>query len=114
MRITLTSKRLLISTGTTLEECTEVTPADIEEARKSDKIIKLIAEVKVEDDSFNLSVGPKTLDKTHPLASVNGSEKAIAYDTDTMGAITVIGGKSSPVGAAAAMLKDLINAFASN
>jgi hypothetical protein len=28
-----------------------------------------------------------------------------------MGGITVMGGKSSPVGAAAAMLKDLINAF---
>ncbi len=96
-----------------IQGITEVTPADIEEARKSDKIIKLIAEVNVEDDSFNLSVGPKALDKTHPLASVNGSEKAIAYDTDTMGGITVMGGKSSPVGAAAAMLKDLINAFAS-
>jgi hypothetical protein len=30
-----------------------------------------------------------------------------------MGGITVMGGKSSPVGAAAAMLKDLINAFVS-
>jgi hypothetical protein len=28
-----------------------------------------------------------------------------------MGGITVSGGKSSPVGAAAAVLKDLINAF---
>jgi homoserine dehydrogenase len=92
---------------------TEVTPEDIEEARKIDKIIKLISEVKVEGDSFKLSVSPKALDKTHPLASVNGSEKAISYDTDTMGGITVMGGKSSPVGAAAAMLKDLINAFVS-
>jgi len=92
---------------------TEVTPEDIEEARKSDKVIKLIGEVKVAGDSFKLSVSPKALDKTHPLASVNGSEKAISYDTDTMGGITVMGGKSSPVGAAAAMLKDLINAFVS-
>jgi hypothetical protein len=30
--------------------------------------------------------------------------------TDTMDRITVMGGKSSPVGAAAALLKDLINA----
>jgi len=117
------NKILLIANrvfGQTLSLCdvsvqgiTEVTPADIEEARKSDKIIKLIGEVKVEDDSFTLSVSPKALDKTHPLASINGSEKAISYDTDTMGGITVMGGKSSPVGAAAAMLKDLINAFVS-
>ena len=92
---------------------TEVTPEDIEEARKSDKVIKLIGEVKIVGNSFKLSVGPKALDKTHTLASVNGSEKAISYNTDTMGSITVMGGKSSPVGAAAAMLKDLINAFVS-
>lgn len=92
---------------------TGVTPADIEEARKNDTIIKLIGEVKIEGDSFKLSVSPKALDKKHPLASVNGSEKAISYNTDTMGGITVMGGKSSPVGAAAAMLKDLINAFVS-
>ncbi len=60
-----------------------------------------------------MSVSPKALDQTHPLASVNGSEKAISYDTDTMGGITVMGGKSSPVGAAAVMLKDLINTFVS-
>lgn len=90
---------------------TKVTPADIEEARKNDKIIKLIGEVKSEGGSFELSVGPKALDRTHPLASVNGSEKALSYDTDTMGGITVMGGKSSPVGAAAAMLKDLINVY---
>lgn len=117
------NKILLIANrvfGQTLSLCnvsvqgiTGVTPADIEEARKSNKIIKLIGEVRVKGDSFKLSVSPKALDKTHPLASVNGSEKAISYDTDTMGGITVMGGKSSPVGAAAAMLKDLINAFVS-
>jgi homoserine dehydrogenase len=45
----------------------------------------------------------------HPLASVNYSEKGISYLTDTMGQVTVTGGKSSPVGAAAALLKDLIH-----
>jgi DNA-binding transcriptional LysR family regulator len=38
----------------------------------------------------------------HPLARINGSEKAITYMSDTMGAVTVSGGKSSPTGAAAA------------
>jgi homoserine dehydrogenase len=90
---------------------TSVTPADIEDARKNDQIIKLIGEIRVKEDAFELSVRPKALDQHHPLASVNGSEKAICYDTDTMGNITVMGGKSSPVGAAAAMLKDMINAF---
>lgn len=91
---------------------TGVASSDIEEARKSGKIIKLIGEIEADGDVFRLSVSPKALDQAHPLALVNGSEKAITYDTDTMGGITVMGGKSSPVGAAAAMLKDLINAFA--
>ena len=94
-----------------VEGITNVTPADIDEAKQNGKVIKLIGEVKAEGDSYRLIVGPKPLDTTHPLASVNGSEKAITYDTDTLGNITVRGGKSSPVGAAAAMLKDLINAF---
>lgn len=94
-----------------VEGITNVTPADIDQAKQDGKVIKLIGEVRAEGESYRLSVGPKALDKTHPLASVTGSEKAITYDTDTMGAITVMGGKSSPVGAAAAMLKDLINAF---
>lgn len=94
-----------------VEGITNVSPDDIEAARKDGKIIKLIGEVKSEGGSLKLSVSPKALDKDHPLASVNGSEKAITYDTDTMGKITASGGKSSPVGAAAAMLKDLINAY---
>lgn len=96
-----------------IEGITGVTLQDIEAARQNGKVIKLIGEITSVGDKLTLSVAPKALDKDHPLASVNGSEKAITYDTDTMGKITVMGGKSSPVGAAAAMLKDLINAFSS-
>ena len=46
----------------------------------------------------------------HPLAGVHFSEKGISFDTDSMGRITVTGGHSSPTGAAAALLKDLIHA----
>jgi len=90
---------------------TQVTPVDIENAKKQGTVIKLIAQVQDDDGEYRLSVEPKALALDHPLAAVNDSEKAISYDTDTMGGITVMGGKSSPVGAAAALLKDLINAF---
>ncbi|MBN2312838.1 MAG: homoserine dehydrogenase [Sedimentisphaerales bacterium] len=94
-----------------VEGITHVTPEDVAEARDAGQVIKLIGTAKRTDKGVQLSVGPKRLDQTHPLASVSGSEKAISYLTDTMHRITVSGGKSSPVGAAAAMLKDLINAF---
>jgi homoserine dehydrogenase len=90
---------------------TEVTQEDIAQAARKGKVIKLIGTSVVSDEEMQLSVAPKLLDEGHPLAGVNGSEKAISYVTDTMGTITLTGGKSSPVGAAAALLKDLINAY---
>ena len=56
-----------------------------------------------------LSVAPEELALDHPLASVHGAERAVSYDTDTMGRVTIMGGQSSPTGAAAVLLKDIIN-----
>lgn len=89
---------------------TELTAADVSTAAAAGQLIKLIGTARRFDSMVQLSVAPKRLEKDHPLASVDGSEKAISYLTDTMDRITVSGGKSSPVGAAAALLKDLINA----
>ena len=94
-----------------VEGITNVTAEDIATARDAGQVIKLIGAARRTDSGMQLSVGPKRLEQMHPLALVGGSEKAISYLTDTMHRITVSGGKSSPVGAAAAMLKDLINAF---
>ncbi len=95
----------------TVKGITGVTLKDIEAAAQDGKVIKLIGTIEKNGEDIRLNVAPKILDKTHPLAFVSGSEKAITYMTDTMGSITVMGGMSSPVGAAAALLKDLINAF---
>ncbi len=93
------------------EGIAEVTPDDIAQAEKDGEVIKLIGTAELVNDEVLLSVAPRRLKEDHPLASVSGSEKAISYMTDTMDRITVSGGRSSPVGAAAAMLKDLINAY---
>ncbi len=39
---------------------------------------------------------------------MNGTTKGITFYTDTMGSVTLIGGKSDPVGIGAALLKDII------
>lgn len=88
---------------------TQVTYDDIEQAIKEGKVLKLVATAEIEDGKVSLDVSPKKIDKNHPLAAINFSEKGITYTTDTMGQITVLGGKSSPVGAAAALLKDVIH-----
>ncbi len=92
-----------------VEGITRVKAEDVAAARDAGQVIKLIGTARRTDSVVQLSVAPKRLDNEHPLASVNGSEKAISYLTDTMHRITVSGGKSSPTGAAAALLKDLIN-----
>ena len=75
---------------------TEVTPDDIARAGRDGEVIKLVGTAECVNDAIRLSVAPRRLKKDHPLASVNGSEKAISYMTDTMDRITVSGGKSSP------------------
>ncbi len=89
---------------------TTVTPEDIRTAAKSGRVIKLVGACRSVDGGYRLTVGPEALEPGHPLAAVDGSEKGISYLTDTMGRITVTGGRSSPVGAAAALLKDLVHA----
>ncbi len=94
-----------------VEGITQITAKDVDDAVTKGQVIKLIGAAKRKDSGTQLRVAPEWLDKDHPLASVGGSEKAISYLTDTMHRITVSGGRSSPVGAAAALLKDMINIY---
>ena len=89
---------------------TTLKPSDFAHASKNNKTLKLIARGELTDlTNPELSVRVEELEQDHPLAHVNGTEKGISYITDTMGQVTVTGGKSSPRGAAAAILKDLLN-----
>ena len=60
---------------------------------------------------WSLDVRPSLIEASHPLVHVNGTEKGITFLTDSMGSVTVTGGRSSPRGAAAALLKDIINIY---
>ncbi len=94
-----------------VEGITRTTPIDIQRAKKEGKIIKLIGKVERKEGKVVASVAPMALPAEHPLASVRGTEKAISYLTDTMDRVTVSGGKSNPLGAAAAILKDIIRIY---
>lgn len=88
---------------------TQISIEMVLEARRAGKSLKLIGRATGRDGSVRLAVAPEELPLDHPLASVHGAEKAVTYETDTMGRVTVMGGQSSPTGAAAALLKDIIN-----
>ena len=90
---------------------TQIDPSLIQKGQKGGKKLKLLGRMIRSQRDVSLSVVLEALDKTHPLYYVDGTEKGITFETDTMSTVTVIGGKSDPIGTAAAMLKDLINIY---
>jgi len=88
---------------------TGVSREAMDRARADGKVMKLIGSARWQDGTLVVKVAPEALAASHPLAGVHLSEKGLSFDTDSMGRITVTGGHSSPVGAAAALLKDLIH-----
>ena len=79
-------------------------------AQAEGKKLKLIAQAALHEGKAIVQVKPIMLSKEHPLFHVDGTNKGIVFETKEMGAICVTGGASHPRAAAAAALKDLINA----
>jgi homoserine dehydrogenase len=80
-------------------------------ARKGGRALKLIGKITRSGGRWKAEVTPSVIDALHPLFGVDSTNKGITFLTDTMGAVTVTGGKSDPRGAAAALLKDIIHIF---
>ena len=85
----------------------------VQAARREGRSVKLLATAAPgrHGGRWSLDVRPSLIDSSHPLVHVNGTEKGITFLTDSMGSVTVTGGRSSPRGAAAALLKDIINIY---
>ena len=81
----------------------------LEEARTGPRSLKLIGCFQKEGGGSKLETRLSLLEPSHPLYGVDGAQKGITFFTDTMDTVSVTGGKSDPVGAAAALLKDIIN-----
>jgi homoserine dehydrogenase len=77
-------------------------------ARNEGQKMKLLARLTRRGEGHSLSVTPEIISLAHPLFGVDGTNKGLTYYTDSMGAITLLGGQSDPRGAAAALLKDVI------
>ncbi len=88
---------------------TGITPALITKAKEEDKKYKLVGKTVNDNGTLRMSVGPEKLNREHPLYSIDGKNKAVRYDSDTLGDLTISGGASGVIPAAASVLRDLIN-----
>ena len=80
----------------------------LEEKYKGNKI-KLIGKVYIKDEIVRAYVKPEILNNEHPLYFVDNKNKGVCYKTDTLGDISIIGGASGTLNAAASILRDIIN-----
>lgn len=68
---------------------------------------KLVGSIRKTSAGVRAAVELLAVGAAHPFAAVKGTTKAIRVETDVMGELLVIGGKSDPTAAAAAALEDL-------
>jgi homoserine dehydrogenase len=83
----------------------------LDQGREKDKGLKLLGRLWSKGGEYQLEVVLTVIDNSHPLFGVDGTNKGIVFFTDTMNSITVIGGKSDPIGTGAALLKDIVNIY---
>jgi homoserine dehydrogenase len=115
-----TATKLLILTNVLMNEqksfedisvhgITKITPEEVKQCLKEGNKYKLVGRSVKENGKIQMTVKLEKLDKTHPLYGVNGKNKAVRYISDVLGDLTIIGGASGVIPAAASILRDLIN-----
>jgi homoserine dehydrogenase len=88
---------------------TGVTVDDLERAKASGKVIKLVAAAVQQEGGYALSVAPTPLPGEHPLAQLGGQQMGIVYHTDLYGTISAAILETEPIPSAATMLRDLLS-----
>lgn len=115
-----TATKLLILTNVLMNEektiddisiqgITSIKASDIYEASREGRKYKLIGRTTRKNEGLEMMVRLEKLDQDNPLFGVDGKNKAVRYTSDTLGDLTIIGGASGVIPAAASILRDLIN-----
>lgn len=76
---------------------------------RQNKVIRLIGNLAIENNTPKIKVAPEILDETDPLFSVHGTGKGVIFETKYMGKLIVIEEASGGTSIAATILKDIIN-----
>jgi len=86
-----------------------ITRDTIQEAGAKHRALKLIGRARKVKDDLEMAVGVQEVGPDHPFYSVNGIWKSVLFDTELLGEVLLLGGKSNPQLAAGAMVRDIIN-----
>ncbi|MBC8488605.1 MAG: homoserine dehydrogenase [Bacteroidetes bacterium] len=87
---------------------TNITPDDIDFAKKQGKRWKLIGSVEKKGDKVIASVAPEMVDISHPLAGVMGATNALTFTTDLLGDVTIVGPGAGKIETGFSILTDLL------
>lgn len=86
-----------------------ITLEEIQQGRSQGYKYKLIGKIDNFSTTAKLSVALEKVYMDNPIYNIDGRNKGILFSTDTLGDITVIGGASDPIAAAASLLRDIVN-----
>ncbi len=87
---------------------TDISVADVEEAKKQNESWKLIASVENRNGRIMASVKPQRIPNSHPLAGVKGATNAVTLTTDYLQQVTIVGPGAGKHETGYAVLNDLI------
>lgn len=84
-----------------------VSAQDVQSALDTESRWRHVASLEQSDAGWRASVAPKRLEASHPLASVSGATNAITFDTELLGAVTLVGPGAGRAETAYSVINDL-------
>lgn len=91
-----------------------IKPIDVINSKNNGYKLKVVGRTLTTDEGIKMSVGVEKVYNDNPLYVVDGKNKAVKYVSDTLGDLTIIGGASGVVPAAASVLRDIVNIHRGN
>jgi homoserine dehydrogenase len=92
----------------------ELTAQDIAQAVKSGKRWKLVCSARLEGGAIQAKVGPEQVAPGSPLFTVDGTTSIVQFETDVLGALSVIEADPGPHTTAYGLFADFLNAIKKN
>ncbi len=88
---------------------TDVTPDTVNAARELGMVVRLVGAATLVDGSVDVRVGPVFVDRSHPLAAVDGPFNAVMLQGDAIREITLGGPGAGGTETASAVVADMVS-----